>query len=161
MTRRVLIGIWLLLTVLEVGSSILAYWTLGWTDSFLFLFGTGFLNVCPLAICQIRAWPGPILAVCCGLPLICYQAMLGLKWVLVSSEARGAVEWVNSEEGRTGGLPDDLSGYVFRHPEYTDVVTYHKWVESNQAKWEVVYTVGSKSSYYSYTPEFGWFYHDD
>jgi len=91
--RRVLIGIWLSLILLELGASTLAYWTLGWLDSIFFLVVSLFLNVFALGIAWIKIWPALILALCCGLPLIGYQAMLGLKCHFVSSEARRTVEW--------------------------------------------------------------------
>jgi|SRR5215469_3127840 len=161
MTRRVLIGIWLSLIVLEVAASSLAYWTLGWLDSFFFFLCVLFLNVFALGIAWIKIWPGLILASCCGLPFIGYQATLALKWWFVSSEAQRVVEWVYSEQRRTGSLPEDLREYVLRHPEYKDIIGYEEWMELEGTKWGVSYTVGSKSTYYSYTPEFGWFYHDD
>jgi hypothetical protein len=159
--RKTCLCIWLVLLVLELSASILAYWTLGWFAPVVFLCGTVFSNLVALAPATWRLWLGVALALCCGLPGIGYQAMLGIRWHVVSSEARRVVEWAKSEEQKTGAFPENSSSYVFRHPEYYDVVRYERWTDLEGVKWAVSYTVGTRSTYFSYSPEFGWVYHDD
>jgi hypothetical protein len=156
------VRVWIVLLPLEVAAAILSYWTLGWTIPGILIGGTLLFNFVAFVVFAFRAWPGLALAFSYGLIIVGYQAELGIRWHYVHAEAERIVQWVDAEEKNSGRLPEDLSGYVFKHPANQNYVSYAKWNGNNGGvNWQVNYTVGTESTYYSYSPESGWYYHDD
>lgn len=153
--------IWFSLLALEAAGSVLAYWTLGWSDALLLFFGSVFLNFVAFVVSATRLRLGVALALGCGLAIVGYQGLLGVRLYFVNIEANRIVEWVSNEERINGCVPEDLSGFEFRHPLYNEYVQYVRWVTEEGVKSQVNYSVGTTATYYSYTKEAGWFYHDD
>lgn len=152
--------IWLSLLPLET-ASVLAYWTLGRSYPLLLFLGSLFLKFVAFVVSATRLRAGVALALVCGLALVGYQAALSVRFYFVNAEAQRIVDWVSNEERTNGQVPKDLSGFEFRHPQYKEYVHYVSWISDHGLKSQVNYSVGTTATYYSYTRESGWFYHDD
>ena len=159
--QEVAVRIWMALLPLELAAAILSCCTLGWLIPGVLIQGSLFLNFVAFVVYAFRVWPGLLLAFSYGLLIVGYQTVLGIRWYYVQDEAKRIVQWVSFEEKQSGSLPEDLGHYVFRHPAYKNFVGYVKWIGYDGQQWQVNYTVGTESTYYSYNPKYGWYYHDD
>jgi hypothetical protein len=141
--------------------------TIGWPVQFLLVIGMFFVNVLGLIACfehGFRLWVKLSLVYLlvvslCTLPL-------AISWYFHDREAKRIVSWMQAEYTRTGGYPDDLSGYTFLRPEYKEHFSYSVYqynddgINSTVKSFEMRYTVISLSfachRYNSQFPEDGW-----
>jgi hypothetical protein len=106
--RGIAIAFWLVLLPLEIGASILAYWTLGWSSTYDLLCICVLVNFFAFAALFFSFRAGVVLALGYGLLLVGYHTVLGIRWYYVDTEARRVVGWLHSEETKSGRVPEDL-----------------------------------------------------
>lgn len=155
------IRLWLILLPFELASSLLAYWTLGWSPAFLWVVAVVFINLLCVAVyaCGVRF--AAVLATLLGIAIVGYHSMLGIRWYIVDREAKRIVEWAHVQRDRTGGFPEDLGEYRFTRPAYREFINYDAWSDTNGPSFRVTYHVVTESTFHWYDSDYVGGYYDD
>lgn len=87
-----------------------------------------------------------------GLAVVLRQAVLGLRWNRLHTEAVAIIDFLEEERRRSDAYPEDLSGYEWTHPHLAHRIWY--WPPETEAV--VNYSIASRDTSMSVGSVSGW-----
>lgn len=153
-------AITIILFLLELWASDLAYENYGWAESGL-LYLISFCNIIPILLFLFKK---PRIAfftlIVLGLIIIPKQLILTQKYILEKEEGANIANHIYQQKILTGRFPENLDNYTFMFPNLKNDFSYNKESEDD---FIILFSVGSKntSHYFRHSRGDKWSYYDD
>lgn len=150
------------LIAVEAGSAVLAYYTLGATESWYYAAAIVVGNGIVLAVMFAHARLARIAFLLLAVLIVPYQLLLGVRWWRCHHEAERIIDYATRVHLANADYPVDLSHYVPRDPHAFRFITYNARDRALPGLGCVVYYhLTSRSVSHWWNPRDGWRYHPD
>lgn len=162
-SRRQFVALFFLFVALplELLAGMLAYETLGEVVSGIIIFFVFIANGVGLLLMLLRLnRVALVVFMIVAILVIPWQAYLGVRLVMLDSEARSLVAHLEHAKRQTGAYPPDLKGYTFQSNANAPYF-YSYSADPKYGGYIFYWYVGTRSTSHWHSPETGWGYYPD